>query len=147
MTQSISCNLFTATIRVSNVIRSIIGKQGMRLYIGAQETCKVHDHFYVLRCYKCQDYGHHSINCTNNAVCGYCAKDGHETRDCPVKHIPSSMCCINCKQTTGSRSAHVAGSLLCPTLAEHLATAKKLIPFHQREELAQKRGAATSQKK
>lgn len=130
--QKKNANLFCATIRISNVIRSIIGKQGMRLYIGTQATCKVHDHVYVLRCYKCQSFGHHSSNCTNTSVCGYCGEDGHETRDCQNKEISEKKCCINCKQANLEDLAHEASSVTCPTFIEHHTKAKKLIPFHQK---------------
>jgi hypothetical protein len=35
-------NVFRATVKVSNVIRSIIAKQGDRLFIGSQPVCKAH---------------------------------------------------------------------------------------------------------
>lgn len=124
-------NLFCATIRVSNVIRSVIGKQGMRLYIGTQATCKVHDHVYVLRCYKCQSFGHHSSNCTNTATCGYCGEEGHQTRDCQYKDNSDKKCCINCKHANLDELDHEANSVACPTFLEHHIKAKKLIPFHQ----------------
>jgi len=126
-------DIYKAYIRVSNAIRAVIGKQGMRLYIGAQTTCKVYDHVFVLRCYKCQDYGHHSEDCTNSAVCGFCAKTGHETRNCNVyTRNGHGKKCINCHQA-GNDSRHEANHPQCPVFLEKYAKAKRMVPFYQRE--------------
>ncbi len=41
-------NSFKAIVRVSNLVRSAIAKQGDKLYIGTQRVCKVYDSFFVL---------------------------------------------------------------------------------------------------
>ena len=125
--------IFKATIRVSNAIRAVIGKQGMRLYIGTQTTCKVYDHVFVLRCYKCQEYGHHNDDCGNVSVCGHCAKEGHQTRDCNVADDPRKKRCINCHQAGCRDSRHAANDLNCPIFLENQARVKKMVPFHQRK--------------
>ena len=62
---------YKAIVRVSNLIRSVIAKQSDRVYIGTQRSCKVYDSFFVLRCFNCQQFGHHSRDCTSgNPVCG-----------------------------------------------------------------------------
>ena len=123
--------VFKATIRVSNVIRSVIAKQGDRLFVGAQAVCKVWDSYYVSRCYKCQEYGHQSKQCSNNPACGHCA-GGHETRDC-TKHTNSRPCCINCKRANKSPLEHAANSFHCPVLVEQQDKVKSTIPFYQRQ--------------
>ena len=70
--------VFKAIVRVSNLIRSVISKQGDRLFMGCK-TCKIYDFVYTLRCYNCQEFGHHSAKCNNAAACALCAGD-HETR-------------------------------------------------------------------
>ena len=62
-----------------------------------------------LRCFKCQQYGHHISKCPRKAVCAKCGteEDNHdyETCDRPVK-------CSNCK------GAHAAFSRECPLWKE-----------------------------
>ena len=127
-----NCEIYKAIIRVSNVIRSVISKQGDRLYIGFQSSCKVYDNIFVLRCYKCQEYNHHSKECKNQAVCGFCA-GGHETRNCSEKSNVHGAKCVNCTKAgkTGSDTSHEAGSLDCHVYKQQYHKVKNSIPFHQ----------------
>ena len=121
--------IYRATIRVSNIIRSVISKQNDRLFVGSQ-TCKVYDRVFVLKCYNCQDFGHHSKDCKNVPKCGYCAGN-HETRTCTVKGNSGSSSCVNCTKKDHADKAHEANSLSCPVYLEHLERVKKSIPFYQ----------------
>ena len=56
-----------------------------------------------LRCFKCQQFGHHKDRCSKNPACLNCAQEGHEKKDC--KNDPH---CANCE------GAHAANSPLCP---------------------------------
>ena len=124
--------IFKAIIRVSNVIRSVISKQGDRLFIGFQSSCKVYDHFFVLRCFKCQEYNHHSKDCKGSAVCGFCSGN-HETRNCTEKSYAHRACCTNCTKSGKTRdvASHEAGSLDCPIFQQNQSKIKNSIPFHQ----------------
>ena len=125
-----SVKLYKAIIRVSNLIRSIIASQGDRVFLGAG-THKVYDSFYVLRCYNCQQFGHHSSQCTNNKVCGFCS-GGHQTIDCNLKNNnQSAPTCINCKLESNSDCIHEAGSFDCPILKRKQRELMKKIPFYQ----------------
>ena len=108
-----SAKLYKAIIRVSNLIRSVIAKQGNRVFLGTG-SCKVYDTFYVLRCYNCQQFGHHSSRCENEAVCAHCS-EGHQTLQCTSKS-ESSPSCANCKLASKSDHNHEAGSFDCPIL-------------------------------
>ncbi len=123
---------FKATIRISNLIRDIIAKQGNRLFLGSQ-TCKVYDSFFVPRCYNCQEFGHHSKNCEKEQpTCGFCAGE-HETKGCSKKDDTSSKpICINCKRSSSTDTdiSHYAGSFNCPLLIAKQQELKKRIPFH-----------------
>jgi len=125
-------SVFRATVRVSNVIRSVIAKQGDRLFIGAQAVCKVYDNFYVTRCFKCQQYGHNFEKCVNAAACGQCAGK-HETKDCPNIGNRDSMRCINCKNAHMQDISHAVNYRDCPVLLDHQAKLKQSIPFHQHQ--------------
>lgn len=52
----------------------------------------VREHVDVLRCYKCQKYGHKSTNCSSQTVCGKCTGQ-HEFKNCSEAIIE----CVNCK--------------------------------------------------
>jgi hypothetical protein len=125
--------VYKATLRVSNVVRSIIANQGDRLYIGNQTVCKVWDSFYISRCYKCQQFGHRSMQCPNEAVCGHCAGK-HETRDCKDRdsHSVSVVNCVNCK-TAGMKGYdnHPATWYKCPVLKDQQDKLRRTIPFYQ----------------
>lgn len=120
---------YKAIIRVSNLIRSVIAKQSDRIYVGSQPVCKVYDNFYVLRCYQCQGFGHHSKDCKNSVKCGFCAAN-HETRSCLVKSDPSSASCSNCVDSKSSDHKHPANDPNCPHLVSHQEKLRKTIPFY-----------------
>lgn len=122
-------NIFRATIRVSNLIRSAISNQNDRLFVGSQ-TCKVYDRIFVLRCYNCQDFGHHSKDCKSGATCGFCSGK-HETRTCPIKTNSGQSSCANCAKANHEDTNHEANSLYCPVYLEQLEKVKNTIPFYQ----------------
>ena len=122
---------FKAIIRVSNLIRVILSKQSDRIYVGSQPVCKVYDSFYILRCYKCQQFGHHSRDCKNDAKCGHCAEN-HETRVCTVKANPLSASCANCVESKNPDHKHTANDLQCPLFISQQEKLRKSIPFYQR---------------
>jgi len=130
-------SVFRATIRVSNVIRSVIAKQRDRLCVGTQTICRVWDNFYVTRCYNCQQFGHmaenkEGVKCPNTAVCGHCAGQ-HETRACGHKpdYAPSAASCINCKSAKLADYKHPAYWHECPVLVDYQRKLKSSIPFYQ----------------
>lgn len=59
----------------------------------------------AIRCYKCQQYGHTSSNCTNSTICGFCSS-GHKSSDCPHKNSAEHLKCLCGKN-------HRAGSFDC----------------------------------
>ena len=87
-------------------MRSIISKQNDRVYVGFQRVCKVYDSFFVLRCYNCQSFGHHSKECTETAVCGHCGNN-HQTRNCDRKADAATSCCSNCKKAGLSKGPSI----------------------------------------
>ena len=48
-----------------------------------------------LRCYNCQQYGHHSSRCANQRRCGKCAAD-HDDKTCNKTRAESI--CANCQE-------------------------------------------------
>ena len=122
--------VFKASLRVSNLIRSIVSKQNDRIYIGSQRVCKVYDSFFVLRCYNCQEFGHHSKDCNKTSVCGHCS-DLHQTRNCEKKNDTTVVCCSNCKKEGETDIRHSANSVDCPLFKKLQEKVRKTTPFHQ----------------
>jgi hypothetical protein len=61
-----------------------------KLLIG-WDSCRVFEHFSVLRCFNCCGYHHTSKECKNKRACPKCSLD-HDLKDCNVNEVK----CINC---------------------------------------------------
>ncbi|XP_067128691.1 uncharacterized protein [Centruroides vittatus] len=57
----------------------------------------------LLRCYKCQRFGHSQTSCQGKSLCSQCGTEGHNSTECK-----STSHCVNCKD------AHPAHSQKCP---------------------------------
>lgn len=55
------------------------------------DRCRVFEHFYVSRCYKCLGFNHSAKVCTKKQACIKCGGE-HERKDCTSE----TMKCINC---------------------------------------------------
>ena len=119
-------------IKVSNVIRSILAKQQNKVYIGYQSMCKVYDSIFVLRCFNCQGYGHHSEECENkdDPVCGFCS-ESHESRDCLKKTADHLFKCCHCVKAKNNDTNHHTGDPRCAVFVKHQNRIKSTIPFYQ----------------
>jgi hypothetical protein len=56
-----------------------------------------------LRCFKCQQFGHHRANCKRDAACAKCGSKEHDDSSCKAP-----LLCVNCK------GAHASFSRDCP---------------------------------
>lgn len=65
-----------------------------KLNIGWRK-CNVFDYYNIIRCFKCNGFGHFSRECKNEESCGKCAGP-HKTKDCDSEE----MKCINCLKST-----------------------------------------------
>ncbi|KAG5866451.1 hypothetical protein JTB14_015355 [Gonioctena quinquepunctata] len=72
--------------------------------------CGVRDHVRVIRCYRCQKYGHVASNCRSPLACSRCAGE-HDTRNCESRSIR----CVNCYREGAEIQDHEATSFDCPT--------------------------------
>ncbi|CAG9825842.1 unnamed protein product [Phaedon cochleariae] len=75
-------------------IRNIILNR-KKLYLG-WSACPVRDHVRILRCFKCQGFGHMASVCKNKAACSRCTGE-HDTKDCTNNGRPSCINCIRAK--------------------------------------------------
>lgn len=58
-------------------------------------SCKTAPYAPIIRCDRCQLFGHSKERCRRSAKCGYCMKN-HEMESCSQKTLPNSHKCINC---------------------------------------------------
>lgn len=89
-------------------------------------SCRVSLYLPIIRCNKCQRYGHTDQNCRKTEYCQYCARS-HKSIICPVRKSPDKHRCINCYGTPRD-FPHSANSSDCPTFQYNL---------HNRNTLAQ----------
>lgn len=98
-------------LEVSPRVRNLALNRG-RVYIG-WDSCPVRDHIRVIRCYRCQKYGHLAKNCrSEKEFCAYCAGE-HQTKEC--REPEEYKCCINC----------IRGKIRDRELLRHEATESK----------------------
>jgi hypothetical protein len=79
-------------IEVSPQLRKIIMKT-KRLFIG-WNSCRIEDSLPIIRCFKCNAFGHKSNECSlEHDQCGHCGKS-HETKTCQASNEMKK--CVNC---------------------------------------------------
>lgn len=88
-------------------------------------NCRTSFYQPIIRCNRCQDYGHSHINCRRPEFCQYCAKQ-HKSTYCHVRKTPNKQRCINCIGTPGD-FPHSANSSECPTFHYHLQLRDQLV--------------------
>lgn len=96
-------------------MRKVLQKKAA-IYVG-WNRCYITDEADVLRCYKCQGYGHMAARCTEKVTCGHCGGQGHERPSCPKKE--QAAACINC-QRAGKPGNHDVRSPQCPAFVRQL---------------------------
>lgn len=93
--------------------------------------CKVYEHLYLKRCFKCNGFSHIANQCKENTqYCSKCAGN-HKVSECKTK----KMCCINCKKANQSNNLkldtrHHAYSKECGVLQRRLAVLRNKIEYN-----------------
>lgn len=94
------------TARVRNIVRT-----RERIYIGWQ-SCRLKDYNPLVRCFKCQSFGHTSRVCRGKETCSHCAGE-HDIAHCPKKaEQPQCSNCLRAKKDPH----HPVNSAKCPEL-------------------------------
>lgn len=93
--------------------------------------CRIFEHLYLVRCYKCCGFQHKSNDCQQNQKCG---SGSHKSIDCKSKR----KCCINCKAANDKNKMnidvnHHAWSKQCPILKRHLSKLAQRIEYNATE--------------
>lgn len=104
-----------------------VDKDSKKLLLAKRRICLDYERYRVVefvpivRCYKCQAYGHRSDNCENDLHCVKCA-DAHYFKDCKNDVIQ----CANCYfEDASGKCDHRADSPDCPIFQQYR---NKLIP-------------------
>ncbi|VVC46512.1 Zinc finger, CCHC-type [Cinara cedri] len=80
---------------------------GKRVYLG-MSCCRVEEFSDVVRCFKCQRFGHRTTKCpASSDTCGKCAEVGHQAKDCKS----NASRCANCRKAAPSAHAECAAKL------------------------------------
>lgn len=88
-----------------------IARMRDRIYIGWQ-SCRLKDYSPLIRCFKCQLYGHTSRICRGRECCSHCAGE-HDITNCPRKNDPPR--CPNCVRVK-KESQHAVNDPKCTEL-------------------------------
>lgn len=79
-------------LEVTPLLRNIM-RSAEKVYIGTYR-CRIVDFTRISRCFKCQGLGHISTTCgADKDTCGFCAEQGHRTKDCGRKELRKCAIC------------------------------------------------------
>jgi hypothetical protein len=105
-------NKIFASLRCDAAAFKAIMSKG-RVLVG-WDSCRVFEHFSVLRCFKCCGYHHSAKECTNQTACPKCAGD-HKSSDCTATELKCANCiAANKNFKTSLKTDHACWSRNCP---------------------------------
>lgn len=95
--------------------------------------CRVLEHVYIKRCYKCLGFNHIAQSCTGDQKCSKCGGN-HKYSDCKSK----SLCCANCRSQNGKNKTnldtkHHAWSRECPVYKRRVTSIVNNIEYNASE--------------
>lgn len=110
----VSTKKFNIVIEVNSyAYRRLIRQE--KIYVG-WSTCRIIEDFGIIRCFKCNGYGHMRNKCNNEEVCPLCA-GSHNMSDCKCDKNKCINCCAaNDKYKLKLNVEHTVFSKDCPTL-------------------------------
>lgn len=107
-------------VRVSPGVRTKL-MEVWRVYIG-WDSCRLEDEAGVVRCFRCQAYGHLAGKCKAAKVCGHCA----DRKECPRK--AEGSVCIKCRRV-GCEAGHSVTSDTCPCYVRQLSVVARITEY------------------
>ena len=93
-------------------------------------------------CAKCHKFGHYyHAECTNNACCGYCMSEDHDSEQCPLRKEKetSKFKCVNCKDANKVHEGHSSHYNKCPTFLEVQKKTILNVPYYAKNRLRNRR--------
>lgn len=99
--------------------------KGGRISIG-WDSCKLFEHIFVRRCYKCYGFGHIAKDCSGQKVCSRCSLvHENDGKECKSK----SLKCINCINAK-IKSVNVNHGVFdnnCPVYKKYIEKRRKFV--------------------
>lgn len=81
------------------------------------DSCRVYEHFNIVKCFNCGRYGHKAAECKNNSICLKCCSESHREKECQSSEIKCINCTINNDKLQMNLSVnHSVFSPKCPAL-------------------------------
>ena len=102
--RNVSC--YKVVIEMSSNMCATVGNR--KLSIG-HTNCYSYEFVNHRRCYKCQEHGHISRNCTNPVACSRCSLE-HSSAECTSNNFK----CVNCVRNRRDDVNHPSYSVKCP---------------------------------
>lgn len=99
-----------------------VDEEGKRILLELKRICLDFDRYRVVeyvsitRCYRCQKYGHLSVNCTEEPHCAKCASSEHAMKDGKSEEETCSNCYF---EDNEGDCKHRADSNVCPVFQNY----------------------------
>jgi hypothetical protein len=95
------------------------------------DSCRVFEHFSVLRCFNCCGYHHSAKECTSQTACPKCAGN-HKSTECSAETFSCANCIeANAKFKTTMKTDHPCWSRNCPVYKRKVSAETKKIRYEK----------------
>ncbi|XP_068202425.1 uncharacterized protein [Palaemon carinicauda] len=110
-------------IKCSPKVRKNLKVRGDKLYV-LDDYVMIYDNYHVVRCFKCQEFGHVIDKCTGRLVCPKCWEE-HWMKDCTLFRAT----CLYC------HGRHITGNKSCKRYKEEEEKVKEATDHGEHEEV------------
>lgn len=94
------------------IIKKLLERE--KIHIGYR-SCKVYEHYSIIRCFRCGAFGHKKGECRNEQICFRCGENNHMTKECESE-VEVCANCINTNKRVNLRINvnHSINDFNCP---------------------------------